>query len=95
VGGDLDKWNKVKREAKQQQKSDSDSDDAAAATAAAAPSTAAGDGAAQGAAAAAAAKREKANVGLPRGWTAFVDEASHDVYYGNLDTHQTSWERPT
>lgn len=93
MGGDLDKWNKVKREAKQQQKSDSDSDDAAAATAAAAPSTAAGDGAAQGAAAAA--KREKANVGLPRGWTAFVDEASHDVYYGNLDTHQTSWERPT
>eukprot|EP00898_Chlorokybus_atmophyticus_P002311 jgi/Chlat1/3080/Chrsp21S03385 len=33
--------------------------------------------------------------GLPPGWQALHDAASGDVYYGNLKTKQTSWERPT
>eukprot|EP00850_Spirogloea_muscicola_P016133 SM000129S26120 [mRNA] locus=s129:45826:51275:- [translate_table: standard] len=32
--------------------------------------------------------------GLPSGWQAFFDQASGDVYYGNLTTKATSWERP-
>ena len=35
------------------------------------------------------------NRGLPPGWQAFYDKGSGDVYYGNLKTKQTSWERPT
>ncbi|KAJ7529924.1 hypothetical protein O6H91_15G071400 [Diphasiastrum complanatum] len=31
---------------------------------------------------------------LPSGWQAFWDENSGDVYYGNLDTSETTWERP-
>ncbi|KAK9818113.1 hypothetical protein WJX72_007317 [[Myrmecia] bisecta] len=32
--------------------------------------------------------------GLPAGWRAMWDKASGDVYYGNLTTKATSWERP-
>ncbi|KAG0582964.1 hypothetical protein KC19_3G097700 [Ceratodon purpureus] len=31
---------------------------------------------------------------LPPGWQAFWDAASRDVYYGNLTTSETSWDRP-
>eukprot|EP00252_Welwitschia_mirabilis_P012521 TRINITY_DN2761_c0_g1_i7.p1 TRINITY_DN2761_c0_g1~~TRINITY_DN2761_c0_g1_i7.p1 ORF type:complete len:980 (+),score=279.61 TRINITY_DN2761_c0_g1_i7:376-2940(+) len=32
--------------------------------------------------------------GLPAGWQAFWDESSGDVYYGNLTTSETTWDRP-
>lgn len=32
--------------------------------------------------------------GLPTGWQAFWDESSGEVYYGNLTTSETTWERP-
>lgn len=32
--------------------------------------------------------------GLPMGWQAFWDESSGEVYYGNLTTSETTWERP-
>jgi len=32
---------------------------------------------------------------LPPGWRAFFDEASGDTYYGNLQTKETSWDRPS
>lgn len=32
--------------------------------------------------------------GLPSGWQAFWDETSSEVYYGNLATQETSWDRP-
>mmetsp|Transcript_7920 Transcript_7920/g.15031 ORF Transcript_7920/g.15031 Transcript_7920/m.15031 type:complete len:617 (+) Transcript_7920:538-2388(+) len=35
------------------------------------------------------------NLGLPEGWQAFYDHSSSGVYYGNLITQATSWERPT
>ncbi|GMJ15963.1 Formin binding protein 4 [Hibiscus trionum] len=33
--------------------------------------------------------------GLPSGWQAYLDEASKQVYYGNLNTSETTWIRPT
>ncbi|CAK9200329.1 unnamed protein product [Sphagnum troendelagicum] len=32
---------------------------------------------------------------LPSGWQAYWDSESGEVYYGNLTTSETSWERPT
>jgi hypothetical protein len=32
---------------------------------------------------------------LPSGWQAYWDSESAEVYYGNLTTSETSWERPT
>eukprot|EP00250_Pteridium_aquilinum_P007390 c17117_g1_i1 orf=968-4012(-) len=32
--------------------------------------------------------------GLPAGWQAYWDEASAEVYYGNLITQETTWDRP-
>ncbi|XP_024539755.1 formin-binding protein 4 isoform X1 [Selaginella moellendorffii] len=32
--------------------------------------------------------------GLAPGWKAFYDEKSGDVYYGNLETSETTWDRP-
>ncbi|XP_057833973.1 uncharacterized protein LOC131044633 isoform X2 [Cryptomeria japonica] len=31
---------------------------------------------------------------LPSGWQAFWDESSGEVYYGNLTTSETTWDRP-
>eukprot|EP01018_Ginkgo_biloba_P025196 Gb_00628 [translate_table: standard] len=31
---------------------------------------------------------------LPNGWQAFWDESSGEVYYGNLTTSETTWDRP-
>lgn len=44
-------------------------------------------------------ERKKADLvelsnGLPMGWQAFWDESSGEVYYGNLTTSETTWERP-
>jgi len=104
VGGLLDKWNKVKQEVKKQQRGDSDDSDddhadgkgdvPSAKHARAAVAAEGGAGGGDGGVTAAA-RLVAANRGLPRGWQAFVDEASQDVYYGNLETHATSWERPT
>uniref|UniRef100_A0A061QH10 Ww domain-containing isoform 1 n=1 Tax=Tetraselmis sp. GSL018 TaxID=582737 RepID=A0A061QH10_9CHLO len=33
--------------------------------------------------------------GLPPGWQAMWDKASHEVYYGNLRTGETTWDRPS
>ncbi|XP_039072290.1 uncharacterized protein LOC120219538 isoform X2 [Hibiscus syriacus] len=33
--------------------------------------------------------------GLPSGWQAYWDEASKQVYYGNVNTSETTWIRPT
>mmetsp|Transcript_8244 Transcript_8244/g.30403 ORF Transcript_8244/g.30403 Transcript_8244/m.30403 type:complete len:623 (+) Transcript_8244:38-1906(+) len=33
-------------------------------------------------------------VDLPEGWHAMWDAASGDVYYGNITTRETSWEKP-
>ncbi|EEF29864.1 conserved hypothetical protein [Ricinus communis] len=33
--------------------------------------------------------------GLPSGWQAYWDEASKQVYYGNVVTSETSWIKPT
>ncbi|KAK9046275.1 hypothetical protein V6N11_052167 [Hibiscus sabdariffa] len=33
--------------------------------------------------------------GLPSGWQAYWDEASKQVYYGNVNTSKTTWIRPT
>ncbi|KAK9131579.1 hypothetical protein Sjap_012066 [Stephania japonica] len=33
--------------------------------------------------------------GLPSGWQAYWDEASKEVYYGNVLTSETKWTRPT
>ncbi|XP_050237241.1 uncharacterized protein LOC126686965 [Mercurialis annua] len=33
--------------------------------------------------------------GLPSGWQAYWDEASKQVYYGNLVTSKTTWDKPT
>ncbi|GMI63816.1 Formin binding protein 4 [Hibiscus trionum] len=33
--------------------------------------------------------------GLPSGWQAYWDEASKQVYYGNVNTSDTTWIRPT
>jgi hypothetical protein len=35
------------------------------------------------------------SVGLPYGWRAIYDAASGGVYYGNIETQATQWERPT
>ncbi|XP_030929359.1 uncharacterized protein LOC115955387 isoform X2 [Quercus lobata] len=32
---------------------------------------------------------------LPSGWQAYLDESSKQVYYGNTDTSETTWTRPT
>ncbi|KAK8644031.1 hypothetical protein V6N13_013305 [Hibiscus sabdariffa] len=33
--------------------------------------------------------------GLPSGWQAYWDEASKQVYFGNVNTSETTWIRPT
>ena len=33
--------------------------------------------------------------GLPSGWQAYIDETTKQVYYGNILTSMTSWDRPT
>jgi hypothetical protein len=97
VGGLLDKWNKVKQEVQQEQRRDSDdSDDDHADGKGDVPSAKHARAAAEdGGGATVAARLMAANRGLPHGWQAFMDEASQDVYYGNLETHATSWERPS
>ena len=32
---------------------------------------------------------------MPPGWQAILDPSSGDTYYGNLQTFETSWERPS
>ncbi|KAK0599719.1 hypothetical protein LWI29_007979 [Acer saccharum] len=32
---------------------------------------------------------------LPSGWQAYYDETSKQVYYGNINTSETTWTRPT
>jgi uncharacterized protein involved in exopolysaccharide biosynthesis len=32
---------------------------------------------------------------LPSGWQAYWDESSKEVYYGNSNTSETTWIRPT
>ncbi|KAF3945158.1 hypothetical protein CMV_028444 [Castanea mollissima] len=32
---------------------------------------------------------------LPSGWQAYLDESSKQVYYGNTETSETTWTRPT
>ncbi|CAI6008922.1 unnamed protein product, partial [Closterium sp. NIES-65] len=34
------------------------------------------------------------SAGLPAAWQAFLDPQSNEVYYGNLSTNETSWDRP-
>ena len=38
---------------------------------------------------------EEEEAPLPAGWRAFYDETSGDIYYGNVETKETTWERPT
>jgi hypothetical protein len=35
------------------------------------------------------------SVGLPQGWRAILDASTGKVYYGNLQTQSTQWERPS
>ncbi|XP_058009778.1 uncharacterized protein LOC110665165 isoform X2 [Hevea brasiliensis] len=35
------------------------------------------------------------SMGLPSGWQAYWDEASKQVYYGNVITSETTWSKPT
>jgi hypothetical protein len=37
---------------------------------------------------------KKLSKGLPKGWQAFLDASSGDVYYGNVDTKETTWTKP-
>jgi hypothetical protein len=39
--------------------------------------------------------QEEEEAQLPAGWRAFYDETSGDIYYGNVETKETTWERPT
>lgn len=38
---------------------------------------------------------EEEEAPLPAGWRVFYDETSGDIYYGNVETKETTWERPT
>lgn len=35
------------------------------------------------------------SAGLPEGWRAMWDKSSGSVYYGNLSTKETTWDRPS
>eukprot|EP00736_Rhodelphis_marinus_P001346 Rmarinus@m.13864 len=39
-------------------------------------------------------KLAEANKNLPEGWLAMLDPESKEIYYGNLSTKETTWDRP-
>lgn len=96
-------WQQRVKHAKRQQRLDAAAAAAAAAVSgaepAAAQATAAAAGSAAAAAAAGASRAGKPDLdalseGLPSGWRAMWDATHARVYYGNIDTQVTQWERP-